>query len=114
VLGSQNKSPTIPVGLYTLFKPPMPYYVYILQSQTTQKFYVGQTDNLSARLTRHNNRELGAGRYTRKQKGPWQLVYTEEYPSRSDAMKRESQIKSWKSRKAVEKLMSTSTAAESR
>ncbi|MFN7280535.1 MAG: GIY-YIG nuclease family protein, partial [bacterium] len=33
------------------------YYVYILQSTITNKFYKGQTDNLERRLKEHNNKE---------------------------------------------------------
>ena len=86
----------------------MPFFVYILQSESTGKFYVGQTSDVEARITRHNDEVAGPGRYTRKQKGPWRLAYVEEYPSRGEAMKRERQIKNWKSRKAIQNLINTS------
>jgi len=35
------------------------------------------------------------------------LVYCEEYRTRQEAVKREKQIKSWKSRKAIEQLVKT-------
>ncbi|MEP6750678.1 MAG: GIY-YIG nuclease family protein, partial [Bacteroidota bacterium] len=37
--------------------------------------------------------------------GDWMLVYAETFNSKSAAMKRESTIKNWKSRKLIEKLI---------
>ncbi|MBI9062488.1 MAG: GIY-YIG nuclease family protein, partial [Marinilabiliaceae bacterium] len=35
----------------------MNYFVYILQSQRSGKYYCGQTNNVSDRLQRHNKGE---------------------------------------------------------
>jgi putative endonuclease len=67
----------------------MTYSVYILKSKKDGSYYVGHTKDLTDRLERHNQ---GRVRYT-KSKGPWKLVYSEEYPARSAAMKREKKIK---------------------
>ena len=77
------------------------YFTYILFSPKINKFYVGSTDNISWRLERHN---LGWGRFT-KSGIPWHLVYFEEFDSKSDALKRERQIKNRKSRKYIEDLI---------
>ena len=53
-------------------------------------FYTGWTTD-PARRTRQHNRGQGA-RYTR-QRGPVRLVYVEELPDRSSAMRREEKIK---------------------
>jgi len=66
----------------------MSYFVYIIRSETTGKRYIGQTSDLKARLDRHNSK-FGKNRYTRKQEGPWTLVYSEELGTRSAAMRRE-------------------------
>ena len=76
------------------------FYVYILKSITDGKYYVGCTDNIDRRLKEHN---IGLSKYT-KNKGPWMLKYKEEYRDLLEARKREKQIKSWKSRKYIEKL----------
>ena len=76
----------------------MPYWVYVLKSQSTGNFYTGQTSDLQLRLKRHNNPDVDTQRYTRKQKGPWELVYSEELSTRSDAMKKERFLKSGKGR----------------
>ena len=46
----------------------MPYWVYILQNETTGKLYKGQTSDLQSRIERHNTHESGSMRYTYKQK----------------------------------------------
>jgi putative endonuclease len=71
------------------------YWVYVLQNPCG-KFYIGQTDNLSARLYSHNRTDKTDGKFTRKN-GPWNLVWSEEHPTRSSAMARERQIKGMKS-----------------
>jgi putative endonuclease len=77
------------------------YKVYILRSQKTDKYYIGSTSNINDRLKRHNG---GRSIYT-KSGIPWELVYTEEYLSRSEAMIREKQLKSWKNKKRIEELI---------
>ena len=71
----------------------MSYWVYLLQSDSTGKIYIGQTSNLDYRVKRHNS-DYDKNRYTRKQKGPWLLIYSEKYETRSEAMKREKFLKS--------------------
>ena len=65
--------------------------VYILQN-TDGQFYIGQTNDLSDRLKRHNQ---GRVPYT-KGRGSWTLVHQEEYMNRADAMQREKQVKKWR------------------
>ncbi|WP_297090952.1 GIY-YIG nuclease family protein [uncultured Draconibacterium sp.] len=77
------------------------YYCYILHSLKLQKYYIGSTGNLEERLQRHNNSKRG---FTSTGK-PWLLVYSEEFEDRSAAVKRELQLKKWKSRKAIEELI---------
>jgi len=53
----------------------MAFYVYILQSETTGRYYVGQTEQLKARLAYHNaNYSLAL-----RNRGPWKLVYSETH-----------------------------------
>lgn len=86
------------------------FTVYILYSPSADRYYVGHTDNIEARMANHNGPGPTRGRYTRKN-GPWNLLYSEEgFQSRSEAMLRERQIKSWKSRKKIEQLIQRSAA----
>ena len=65
------------------------WIVYILEC-SDGTLYTGITNNLSRRITKH---ESGVGaKYTRN-RGPFKLFYSEAQPSRSEASKREMQIK---------------------
>jgi len=79
----------------------MGYCVYILKSDATGRYYIGSTADLDARLRRHNDNRSAATRL----RGPWRLVYREEYASRQAAVARERQIKAQKSRAYVERLV---------
>ena len=72
-----------------------------MYSATLNRYYVGSTDNLEWRLERHN---LGWGRYTKKGI-PWKMVYYETYQTKTEALKREKEIKKKKSRKYIEGLI---------
>ena len=65
--------------------------VYILRC-ADDSLYVGETNDVSSRLTRHNAGTAAA--HTAK-RGPVRLVYTEQYPTREDCLKRERQLKGW-------------------
>jgi putative endonuclease len=75
------------------------FWVYILQN-SAGRFYIGYTDKLENRVTNHNRTDKIAGKFTRKN-GPWLLVWSEKYLDRSTAMRRESEIKSWKSARLI-------------
>jgi putative endonuclease len=67
----------------------MPFFCYILQC-SDGTFYTGWTTDPSRREKQHN---AGSGaRYTSMRR-PVRLVYIEEQPDRTSAMKREIQIK---------------------
>jgi len=71
------------------------YYVYILYSRSTGRFYTGQTDDVGDRYIRHNQ---GRSKAT-KSGAPWLLVHVEGFSTRKEAVAREAQIKSKKSRR---------------
>ena len=74
------------------------------RSESTGRFYIGQTKNLEERLAYHNANYSKALR----NRGPWQLAYTESYSTRSEAVKRERYIKIQKSRAFIQALLSAS------
>ena len=78
------------------------FFVYILQSMKDFSFYVGQCDDLDRRISKHNE---GLSRYT-SSKIPWRLKYFEVFNTRTEALKREREIKNKKSRKYIEYLIS--------
>ena len=79
----------------------MPYYVSLLYSSATDQYYVGNTQDLEDRLYRHAN----SGSKFTKFVHDWKLVYTETFQIRSEAVKRELEIKNKKSRKYIEWLV---------
>ncbi len=68
------------------------YYVYILRSLKDGNFYIGCTSDLKRRLARHN----GGWVRSTKARRPFVLVYWEELQTRSEAMRRERKLKSFK------------------
>jgi putative endonuclease len=86
------------------YKPTiMCYWVYILQNPSG-RFYIGQSSDLDARVASHNRSDNICGRYTRKN-GPWLLVWSEAHPDRASAMKREREIKHWKSARCIRTIL---------
>jgi putative endonuclease len=69
----------------------MPYYVYILECKN-KALYTGITTNLERRFARH---QAGDGGHYTSYNRPVRIRYSEEYPNRSLASKREAQIKRW-------------------
>ena len=77
------------------------FYVHILQSEASGRYYAGSTDDLTRRLAEPN-----AGKTpSTHNRGPWRIVHTEELGSHQDARRREAQIKGWKSRKFMEQTL---------
>ena len=72
-----------------------------MYSAKLDKYYTGHTSNIKLRLERHND---GWSRST-KAGIPWKIVYKETYNTKSEAMKREYEIKRMKSKKYIEKLI---------
>ena len=75
------------------------YYVYMVQC-ADKTLYTGIATELERRVKEHNESDKGA-KYTRVRR-PVKLVYSESYPDRSSASKREYEIKKKMTR--VEKL----------
>jgi putative endonuclease len=75
------------------------FWVYILQNPNG-RFYIGHTDNLRNRVASHNRTDKTSGKFTRKN-GPWILIWSEEHPDRASAVRRECEIKSWKSARLI-------------
>ncbi len=67
------------------------FFVYILRT-SANTLYIGQTNNLTKRLTDHQRKTRKSARYMRYFDS-FELVYTESFDSRSEAMRRERQLK---------------------
>jgi len=82
----------------------MPFHMYILRSVASGKFYIGHTENLAKRLFEHNRNRTPSTR----SRGPWELVYTEEFTTRSQASRRERQVKRMKSHTWIKQVVRAS------
>ena len=66
------------------------FVVYILFSKDYSKTYVGYTSNLIERFKSHNY--LSKTGYTIKYR-PWKVLHTEIFETKTEAIKRENQLK---------------------
>jgi putative endonuclease len=76
------------------------WFVYVLLC-ADNSLYTGYSDNPEKRFQEHKKGK--GGRYTRSHK-PLKIVYTEQLNSKSEALKRESVIKSWTRAKKIKIL----------
>ena len=82
----------------------MVFHTYVLKSQSTGRFYIGHTENLTKRIFEHNNNRTPSIR----NREPWELFYSEGFATRSEAMHRERQLKKMKSHAYIESLAGAS------
>ena len=71
----------------------MEHWVYILQSQSTSRYYCGQTRDLSVRVAQHNDPANDLTKTTKRFQGPWRLVWSKYVATGSEAMRLERRIK---------------------
>jgi putative endonuclease len=62
------------------------YFVYVLKSESTGQFYIGHTNNITRRLSQHNNSEYRGTKHTKRNKRPWVSVYNEKFNTRAEAI----------------------------
>jgi putative endonuclease len=79
----------------------MEYFVYVLQSLKTARWYIGYTSDLERRITEHNS---GRSNWT-KNKGPWKLIYNESFSDARTAKAREVYLKSGWGRKWLKRQL---------
>jgi len=76
------------------------WYIYILLC-SDNSLYTGSTNDLGKRFLNHQNGK--GGKYTRSHK-PLKIIHTEEFATKSEALKREIEIKSWTRAKKIQIL----------
>lgn len=77
------------------------FYVYVLKSLENGRLYTGSTNDLERRLHEHNS---GRSKYTKLTK-PFELVYKEEYNTKSEAYRRELFLKTGKGREFLKEIL---------
>ena len=81
----------------------MAHFVYIIFSESCNKFYVGETLNVHERINRYN---LGIYKSAfSKQASDWKLFWSLECSSRTQALKIENHIKKMRNRVYYENLV---------
>ena len=75
-------------------------FVYILKT-SKNSYYIGSTDDFEVRLKYHQSGRVKST----KDKLPVRLVFKEFHQNKAEAQRKEYKIKSWKSRKMIEKLI---------
>ena len=81
----------------------MKHYVYVIVNKKGL-LYKGVTSDVVKRIHEHNH---GKNSWTRS-RGPWKLLYVEEYDMRSESLRRERFLKSGKGRKILGIICSVS------
>ncbi len=76
------------------------WFVYVLKCEDGS-FYTGATNNLEKRLEEH--KKGNGGRYTRSHKVV-KIIYSEEFLTKSQALKREIEIKKWRREVKIKNL----------
>ena len=64
------------------------FYVYVLQAEADQRFYLGYSSDLKRRVEAHNRGKNKSTKYSK-----WRLVYYEAYLSERYARQREASLK---------------------
>jgi predicted GIY-YIG superfamily endonuclease len=88
----------------------MSFWIYILKC-ADNSYYTGQTDNLERRIAQHEGGAIESC-YTFSRR-PLNLVFSQEFPTREEALASERQIKGW-SRKKKEAMIRGDWAEVSR
>jgi putative endonuclease len=84
-------------------------YVYILYSQLLDKYYIGATRDIAElRLKKHLSIHKG---FTNNA-NDWGIIHKEYFEDYLHALAREKQIKGWKSKIMIEKLINNSNGSE--
>jgi putative endonuclease len=79
------------------------FTVYAIFNRDNNKVYIGQTDSLERRIKEHNNHTFKS--YTSRFQGLWELIYKESVANRSEAIKREKQLKSYRGREFIKQFI---------
>ncbi len=73
------------------------FYIYILKC-SDNSLYTGYTNDLDKRISMHNSGKGSKYVFAHK---PFTLIYSESFYSKSEAMKREAEIKKWNREKKI-------------
>jgi putative endonuclease len=76
------------------------FHIYVLRSERTGRRYVGSCEDLKERLHRHSTGQAPATKAGR----PWNLVHSETFATRPEAVRRERFLKTGRGRDELDRL----------
>jgi len=79
------------------------YIIYSIYNKQAEKIYIGQTADIVTRLHQHNGHEFTG--YTSRFQGEWILIYQESVSTRTEALIREKQLKSYRGREFIKQYI---------
>lgn len=82
------------------------YTVYVLESLKYWRFYIWYTSNIEKRLFEHNNWDVKSTKFYI----PYKLKYTEIFDNKTEALKREKELKRMKSNSNFKKIINAGVA----
>ena len=77
------------------------FYIYVLKSNRDNRTYVGYTNNLQERLSKHNSGQVKSTQFRR----PLELLFSEEFDTSVEARKRELYWKSGGGRRKLKEMI---------
>ena len=77
------------------------YYVYVLQSEVDNQFYVGYSKDLKLRFEKHKKGLVDSI----KDRRPLNLIYYEACLNQQDALRREKYLKTWHGKQFLRKRL---------
>ena len=79
------------------------FFAYVLRSRETDKLYKGHCSNLENRVAGHNSNNTKST----KNRGPWEVVYFEQFNTREEAIQREKYFKTAAGRRFLSKILNS-------
>lgn len=84
------------------------FNVYVARNSVTHKIYIGHTADLKKRFLRHNgvlHNKAKSFTYRNRAGGCWEVVYSENFANRKEAVLREKELKSGKGREYIKRVV---------
>ena len=79
------------------------FSVYVIYNKQAKRYYIGQTIDISTRLSQHNNHTFKS--YTSRFPGEWELIHQESAATRSEALRLEKGLKSGRGREYIKTII---------
>ncbi len=83
------------------------HFVYATYNKKNDKIYIGESSNVERRVEEHNQKK--GNHFTAKFEGDWVLIQKESLITRSEAIKREIQLKSHQGRAYLKQFTPSTT-----